>query len=791
MTLRRKPILKPFATRGRRTIAAVLATIALVSLVSVALSIRETSHAQHQAAVVEVAARQRALVERYLSEVLLAREGARADPAYTASILHDSARALIEGGVAPAVNGDDDETDLQPTTNPTALAQLQQAERLVGDLTDSGAAILQHLPPSAVSMTAGEHLHGLTGVARLRVLTALTSNVSLNAARTIAAEADRKVAGLVTTQAVLGGAGLFISLILGVALIAATRRQSAHFQTLVTSSTDLVLIFGPSGCCYASASVANLTGREEEELLGEGFMRLVHPKDHEAVRQAAERAEHTELVMRVMNRFGEWRYVEAHVTDLRADRHLRGVVFNARDISERVRLEGELTRQAFHDGLTGLANRALFRDRLEQALARARRSQDPVAVLLLDLDGFKQVNDSLGHDAGDVLLGEVSRRFAEVARPSDTLARLGGDEFALLLEGADESQALTAGRRLLDQLGHPFSISDRELAIRGSLGVAIAPPEDADADDLIRDADIAMYAAKESGSGECKVFHRDMAREFGELLGLEHELRLGLQRGEISVHYQPEVTLEGEVVGVEALVRWHSATRGNIPPLRFIPLAERTGMIFELGEFVLTQACIQSVQWDDQGLLPEGFVTWVNLSGRQLTAGDLSAVVRGVLEASGLPPSRLGLEVTETAIVEGPSGERAKAELDELHELGVKIAIDDFGTGFSALGQLRHFPIDMLKVDRSFVRGVEHDPKDAAITANLVNLAHTLGIVAIAEGIESEGQLESLRSVGCDLAQGYLFGRPMEAGALTDVLAGGPGGAGPGPGPRRVPAPTT
>jgi diguanylate cyclase (GGDEF)-like protein/PAS domain S-box-containing protein len=786
MSLRRKRGLTPFAARGRRTVVAVLATIALVSAITVILSIRETSHAQHQAAVVEVAARQRTLAERYLSEVLLARSGARADPGYTASLLHRSARALLEGGVAPAVNGDDDETDLSAPTDPVTEAQLEQAERLGNDLTATGAALLVGRPLSDVPQTAGEHMQGLGSLDRLRSLTVLSSNVSLNAARTIAANADRTISGLVTTQIVLGGVGLLISLLLGLALIAATRRQSAHFRSLVSSSTDLVLLFGEGGCQYASESVASLTGRDDDELLGDGFIGLVHPQDADLVGQCAAVGDPTEIVMRVMNRFGEWRDLEARVTDLRSDRHLRGVLFNARDVSERIRLEGELTQQAFHDGLTGLANRALFRDRLDQALARSIRSHGQVAVLLLDLDGFKQVNDSLGHDAGDALLGEVARRFSETARPSDTLARLGGDEFALLLEGADEEEAQVVAGRLREQLTQPFSITDRDLAITASIGVAVASPADSDAEDLLRDADIAMYAAKEAGRDRSEVFHRDMAREFGELLGLEHELRLGLEGGEVSVHYQPEVTLDGEIVGVEALMRWHSGTRGNVPPMRFIPLAERTGMIFELGEFVLAEACAQTKSWADKGVLPERFTTWVNLSGKQLSAGGLSDIVKAALEDSGLPPEHLGLEVTETAIAEGAAGDRAKEGLEELHALGVRIAIDDFGTGFSALGRLRHFPIDMLKVDRSFVRGIEDDPKDAAITANLVSLAHTMGILAIAEGIETAGQLAAIRSIGCDLAQGYLFGRPVEAGLLTELLIesrGSPAVAGTAPRP--------
>jgi EAL domain-containing protein (putative c-di-GMP-specific phosphodiesterase class I) len=284
-----------------------------------------------------------------------------------------------------------------------------------------------------------------------------------------------------------------------------------------------------------------------------------------------------------------------------------------------------------------------------------------------------------------------------------------------------------------------------------------------------------MYAAKEAGRGRHEVFRYDMARELGELLGLEHELRLGLQRGEFSLHYQPEIALDtAAMVGVEALLRWHSPSRGSVPPAEFIPIAEATGLIVPLGEFVLREACTQTARWRRDAELPDGFVTWINLSAKQLSAGGVSASVRAALEAVALPPHFLGLEVTETALVQdGHAGERARAELQELHRLGVRIAVDDFGTGFSSLGQLRSFPVDMIKVDRSFVQGIEHDAKDAAITANLVALAHALGLLAIAEGIESEGQLTSLRELGCDLAQGFLFARPAPPEQVHRLLAEG------------------
>jgi len=763
----------PFASRGRRVTVAILLIFGLFSVLSLSLLIRSTSRSRNQASVVEVAARQRTLAERYVSEVLLARMGAKVDPSLTAATLNRSARALLDGGTAPGVSGDDDETTLSAADGALARGQLEAGRQLANDLTASGAAMLAGRSVVDVRQTAGERLATKVPLERLRVLAALTSNVSLNAARTIANETDDNVNGLIRTQVILAIAGLLTAILLGLALVAATRRQTAHFRSLVTDSTDLVTVFGKGGCRYASRSVAAMLGRPEKELLGEGFLEFVHPEDLASVREACSHGTPRELEFRLRNQFDEWRHLDARVSDLRGDRDMRGVVLNARDNTERFRLEQELTRQAFHDGLTGLPNRALFRDRLDQALARSARSSDVLSVLLLDLDGFKQVNDSLGHDAGDDLLREVSARLSEITRPSDTLARLGGDEFALLLDGSKQAQAVNLTRRLLDRLSEPLTIAGHELTVGASVGIAVHTGGEGEGEALLRDADVAMYAAKEGGRGQYEVFHYDMARGFGEMLGLEQELRQALQRNEMAVHYQPEVALDTtRIVGVEALLRWTSEKLGSVPPDRFIPVAETTGLIFELGEFVLHEACLQTAKWRDAGLLPDAFVTWVNVSGKQLSAGGVSELVQRELRLSGLPASSIGLEVTETAVVEGVSGDLARAELMELHELGVGIAIDDFGTGFSSLGQLRHFPIDMLKVDRSFVQGVEHDAKDAAITANLVSLAHAMGVLAVAEGIETDGQLAELREVGCDRAQGYLFARPVAADQVTGMLAG-------------------
>lgn len=768
----RRADFRPFATRGRRPIIAILLTFAVFSTASVFSSISATKRSQHRAAVVEVAARQRTLAERYVKDVLLARAGGRVDPHYTASVLARSADALLNGGTAPPVYGDDDEMKLSSARGATLRGQLEQERRLVVDLTRTGAALLAHRSAALVPLTAHERLEVKDPILRLRVLAALTSNVSLNAARTLASSTDRNINQLIVLQAVLGAAGLLASLLLGWALMLATRRQTAHFRSLVTSSTDLVLVLGMDGCRYVSRAVAQMVDRSEAGLLGRGFESLLHSDDRTAVESASLHGGPPEIVFRVLNAAGEWRHLEAHVTDLRQERWVRGVVLNARDVTERIKLEEQLTHQAFHDSLTGLPNRALFRDRLDQALARAERSGDLVAVLLVDLDGFKQVNDSLGHDAGDRLLREVGQRFRHVVRASDTVARFGGDEFALLLEYVTEHDVVALAQRLLDGVARPVVIADREVSLGASIGI-ILNSGSGHSEELVRDADVAMYAAKDAGRNRYEIFCPDMARKAGELLGIEHELRLGLQRGEFSLHYQPEVELaSNRIVGAEALLRWQSPTRGSVPPARFIPIAETTELIMQLGEFVLRQACLQAAEWRRAGLVADSFVTWVNVSAKQLSSGTFETVVLEALAAASLQPSALGLEVTETAVVEdGLAGERARVELKSLHRLGVRIAIDDFGTGFSSLGQLRHFPIDMIKVDGSFVQGTVGDPKDAAITAHLVNLAHALGLVAVAEGVESEGQLNSLRDFSCDLGQGYLFARPMPADQINEVLA--------------------
>ncbi len=766
---------QPFRGQGRRTVAFLLVIFAVTSVASVGLSALATVRAQHRAAVIEVAARQRTLAERYMNDVLLRLGGQQSDPEGTGRLLVLSGKALLDGGTAPAVDGDDDETTVPAAQGATVRRQLERALHLIRDLTATGEALLQHRSVAGLKLTADEHSVPADPEARLRVLGTLTSNVSLNAARTIATDADRQLATLVRLQVLLGAFGLFGSLLLAWLLIAAIRRQTAHFRSLVHASTDLVVILGADGKCrYVSPSVTRMVGPDAGALTGSGFGSQLHPDDRSRLLALTSTGAAEASPLRFRLRAGvDWRELEATVTDLRTDRHVQGIVLNSRDVTERVALEEQLNHLAFHDSLTGLANRALFRDRLDHALARAARGGQTVAVLMTDLDEFKQVNDTLGHNLGDQLLTTIADRLAIITRSGDTVARLGGDEFAIILEDTDEGMARVVAQRIVTETALPVRLANRELVVGASVGVAMANLPGASGEDLIRHADVAMYAAKHSGRNRFEMFHPELARQAGDLLGLQHEIQVGLQRGEFVMYYQPELSLSsGTMLGVEALMRWMSPTRGMVGPMAFIPAAESTAAIVSLGEFALVSACAQTAQWLAQGLLPDTFTTWVNVSAKQLTAGGIRHTVEAALNAAGLPAWRLGVELTETSLVADDADfEHACHELDALHDMGIHIAIDDFGTGFSSLSHLTRFPVDALKIDRSFVAGIEHHGKNAVIAGNIINLAHALGLVAIAEGIETPEQLAELQRLDCDMAQGFLFAHPTPPRDITALLA--------------------
>jgi diguanylate cyclase (GGDEF)-like protein len=435
---------------------------------------------------------------------------------------------------------------------------------------------------------------------------------------------------------------------------------------------------------------------------------------------------------------------------------------------ERKRAEVALAHQALHDPLTGLPNRALFLDRLENALARAQRGSAGIGVLFLDLDRFKVVNDSLGHEAGDRLLLDVANRLRGVVRPGDTVARFGGDEFTILCEVRGERDAVLIAERVAGAVEAPFTLDDTEAFLTTSLGIALTMGrEDAGAEALIRDADAAMYRAKERGKSRYELFDSDMRSRAVDRLEVENALHRALDRGEFRVFYQPAVDLRtGEVIGVEALVRWQHPERGLVGPDQFIALTEETGLIVPLGSWVLREACRQWRRWEDSGT-PTPRMS-VNLSARQLGQPDLVDVVAEALQETGMDPGRLSLEITESTVL--ADTESALATLEALKRHGVRISLDDFGTGYSSLALLKRIPVDELKVDRSFVAGLGLDPQDSPIVSTVIGLAEALGLAAVAEGVETSAQAEELRRIGCLDAQGFYFARPQPPERMTILL---------------------
>jgi diguanylate cyclase (GGDEF)-like protein len=439
------------------------------------------------------------------------------------------------------------------------------------------------------------------------------------------------------------------------------------------------------------------------------------------------------------------------------------------DISERKHLEAELTRQALHDPLTGLANRTLLVDRMAHALTRAERNDVPTTVLFLDLDGFKTVNDSLGHATGDLLLVDVAERLRGSVRPADTIARLGGDEFAVLLEDAGTEEGTLIAERVAEALDWSFHVGGREVFARASIGIATGEPGQRNADELLRDADLAMYMAKGLGKGRHAVFEAAMHNVALERLELEADLRRALAAGEILVHYQPIVRLaDASLAGMEALVRWNRPGHGLVPPLDFIPAAEETALILEIGQWVLEEACRQVGAWQAEYRLSPPPHLSVNLSARQLQDPALVQEVASALARSRLDPAGLVIEITESMLMEEP--EHAVERLRALKALGVRLAIDDFGTGYSSLSYLRRFPVDVLKIDKAFVAALLAGPEDAALAHAIVRLAHTLQLGTVAEGIETAQQFAELRRLGCELGQGYLFAPPLSSADMADVL---------------------
>jgi len=563
----------------------------------------------------------------------------------------------------------------------------------------------------------------------------------------------------------------------------AIQASEAKYRGLVERVPAVVYTadFGMEGSWrYVSPRVEELLGFPATAWTGDpGFWwSRVHPDDRarviadEVQSSACAPGQRSVFEYRMLDRAGQVHWVrdEATVVDSHdgSPPHWSGFLV---DVTDRKVLEDQLQHQAFHDPLTGLANRALFADRVEHALARSNRRRDSLAVLFLDLDDFKTVNDGIGHDAGDELLVAVAETLQGCLRPMDTAARLGGDEFAILLEDLpDDESAASVADRILAALAHPVAIHGRDVVIGASLGIALPTSRHEGAREILRNADSAMYAAKRHGKGRHETYAPAMHAAAVRRLELTSEIRQGLERGEFGVYYQPTVSLrDGSIVGFEALVRWRHPRRGLVLPGEFIPAAEETGQIIAIGRLVLDEACRQASAWRDLGPAGRAPNMSVNVSARQFRDPSLGPTVAAALGGAGLEPASLILEITESVVME--DSEASLRRLRELKALGVRLAIDDFGTGYSSLSYLRRLPVDILKVDKSFIDGIAGGGDAFALARVIVRMGQTLNLDTVAEGVEMASQAAALRRMGCPLAQGFHFARPMVPDQIVELLS--------------------
>lgn len=553
--------------------------------------------------------------------------------------------------------------------------------------------------------------------------------------------------------------------------LVAVQASEAHFRSVVETATDAIFTADATGrILFWNAAAQQVYGYTAEEAVGQPLEMLIPEARRDAhfieyAELTAGRAPH--LTNGAVTRDGRRKNGSTFPVELAISRWQAGgevfITTIVRDVSARMALEARLAHQASHDMLTGLANGARFRERVEAALVRWNAQPERVAVLFLDLDDFKAINDTAGHDVGDRLLAAVGERLLEATRGSDTVARLGGDEFAVLLANTDEPETVAA--RLVAAMRRPMNLQDREVTVATSVGLARGAPG-LHADDLIRNADIAMYAAKTNARGGYQWFQPEMHAERVARAQIQADLTPALERSEFRLAYQPIVTLDtGHVRGIEALVRWTHPTRGELLPGAFLGFAESSGIIGALGRWVLNEACRTAVS------LPGSPTVTVNVTGRHVSDPTLAVDVAVALAASGLEPSRLVLEITETELMADSEG--SLPWLRELKSLGVRVAIDDFGTGYSSLRYLQRFPVDILKIDKSFVDRIDHDDHDVALVRTIVTLSDTLGLTTVAEGIERAEQLARVRRLGCVLGQGHYFARPLDTEVIARVLASG------------------
>lgn len=552
------------------------------------------------------------------------------------------------------------------------------------------------------------------------------------------------------------------------------QEKSAHLQSILELDPHGILLLDEQGCITEiNPTGAALLGAEPaQSLIGKELLDFVAPDYRENVQSfhdSALRGNRGTLRYDIVRNDGSRLHVEDHAAPLPSATGTSTAVLNVLlDITTQTQIEQKLNHLAHHDPLTGLPNRVLFADRLSQAMVEAKRHKRLVGVVVLDLDRFKKINDTLGHDVGDDTLIAVTERLQTAIRPSDTLARLGGDEFGIVLaDMARSDDAPMVVQRILDTFMDAFHVRGREQFLSASLGITLFPADGSDCDTLLRNADTAMYRAKAQGRSGYQFYTTEMTRRAHEDMALESALRHAIEHDELSLHYQPLFDLDsGRVAGMEALMRWQHPQLGFVAPARFIPLAEETGLIVSLGEWALHTACKQTRAWQKIGF--KDLYVSVNLSSRQFRGHSLVRQVTQALSASGLDARCLVLELTESML--SADIENTIHIMQRLHAHGIRFALDDFGTGYSSLNYLKRFPIDVLKIDKSFVRDIGTDPDDAAIVRAIITMAHSLGERVVAEGVETQDQLDFLQRNGCDTMQGYFLGKPLPAGEFEALL---------------------
>ena len=565
------------------------------------------------------------------------------------------------------------------------------------------------------------------------------------------------------------------------AIIAATAQKLAAaediFRAVAEYTSDLVCLHESDGTfTYVSPSVKRLLDLDANAAVGSHPVDLAHSDTRSALVQALQDAsrrgsESTRFRHRLRHRNGSYRWFDTAITPIRdADGVLQQLQSSSRDITKQRETEQSLIKKAFHDELTGLPNKALLIDRMAQAFAASERTQQPIGVLLIDLDGFKTTNDSLGRETGVTALTKVAERLTAIVRPGDTLARIDSDEFVMMCAGTDGARGATVvARRIIDAFEQPFVLEGREVHLGVSIGIATAVGDN-DPTRVLDNADTAMFEAKHQGRGHFAIHNEDDQNLALERLRTEEALRLAVENNELRLHYQPELDLESNcIVGFEALVRWQRPGGQLIHPDDFIPLAEESGLIVDIGKWVIAEACRQAATWrvhrtPDQ----EPVRIWVNLAARQLGDPDLLNYVQSAIDDAGITTDEICLEITESALM--GDAETATEQLDELRRLGISLGIDDFGIGWSQFGYLQRLPLDVLKIDRSFVSGLGTEKSATTIVAAIIDLAHALGLIVIAEGVETRQQLDVLTELDCDQALGFHFSPPQSPEAFDEVL---------------------